>query len=1013
MKHVNCLSALLALSTLAQAQSASATSSVRDENKLAGTTAWRITNPANGEIEGYASLASVSNQNGSIRFYVNTSAPSYTIGFFRLGWYGGLGGRGPISPPGMVTSTGVVQQTCPEQADGMIECNWNSPYTLTITSSWVSGVYLALLTASTGKQSYVMFVVRDDARPSPVLFQSTTSTYQAYNDWGGKSLYVPTAGPAHRVSFNRPYAAYYGTAEFFYFEINALRWLEREGYDVTYTTSVDLDGSLSGITSHKIVLTVGHDEYWSWNTRANLEAARNAGTSVAVLSGNTAFWQIRFGSDSWGNPGRTIVGYKGDAFHGVPDPNHFCDFTGPLHDLDPFSTDSGSDSSCSGNPLTDNDCLVTTLWRCPPINKPEESFLGVQYVVYSGYETSLDLNPINDFVTANTSHWVYAGTGRLAGDRLPGLVGFEVDKVWGNAPPYSVSTLGNTPFPNWDGHAFPVATDSDVPPASVTSNMTLYVDPSGAVVFNSGSNYWSKGLDSFSDGSDARENRYAQQMTRNVLTRAGARADVDVVWTNPVGVLVSGNSLQKSSSSGVWSAGAISTRGLKGDGYVEFTATETTLQRMAGLSNGDLNQDYVEIDFAIYLANGIAEIHENGLFKASVGAYSPGDKFRVSIESGVIKYRRNGTVVYTSAQSPVFPAVVDTSLKDNLATVTNAVLSGDLTDVVTPIAWANRTLVNTTGSGITKTHASPTWNAGAASEEGLRSGDGYAEFTAVETNKQRMFGLSNGEKGPNYTGINYALYLNGVGALEIHESGAFKASVGSFNAGDRLRVGIESGVVKYRRNGNLLFTSAIAPIYPLVVDASILGQGGTITNAVLSGNKIEVLRSIQWTKRTKDATGHAYLGTLGRGGIYKLSTGGNGWNSVARSTQEIAVGAVGFAEMTATENNLNRMFGLNHARPAGDSGYSPIDFAIYLASGSCEVYESGAFKAGLGTYNPQDRFRVAVENVGSNKVVRYYRNGVQLYQSLATPTLPLFVDAAFNFIGATVADSVIWSSAIN
>ena len=96
----------------------------------------------------------------------------------------------------------------PDATTGLVECDWTSQYTLTIPDDWVSGVYLAKLTGSSGKQSYIIFVVRDDDRVSDFLFISSVNTFHAYNNWGGKSLYgFNSSGgiAAVKVSFNRPY----------------------------------------------------------------------------------------------------------------------------------------------------------------------------------------------------------------------------------------------------------------------------------------------------------------------------------------------------------------------------------------------------------------------------------------------------------------------------------------------------------------------------------------------------------------------------------------------------------------------------------------------------------------------------------------------------------------------------------------------------------------------------------------------------------------------------------------
>jgi hypothetical protein len=173
------------------------------------------------EIEGYGDATSV-DRGDQIRLYVNTRSKAYTLEVFRMGWYQGLGGRrvfGPISLPG-------VRQTTPEPdpQTGLVDANWIEPFVLTTADpadqvEWTSGVFLAKLTESVqGKQSYIIFVVRDDDRSSDLRFQLPVTTYQAYNFWGGRSLYDWNSGDglpwastegtaAVKVSFNRPYVA--------------------------------------------------------------------------------------------------------------------------------------------------------------------------------------------------------------------------------------------------------------------------------------------------------------------------------------------------------------------------------------------------------------------------------------------------------------------------------------------------------------------------------------------------------------------------------------------------------------------------------------------------------------------------------------------------------------------------------------------------------------------------------------------------------------------------------------
>jgi hypothetical protein len=259
------------------------------ENGKTGTSDWRLTNAASKrEIEGFASAASI-NRGGQITFFVNTKDPTYTIEIFRTGWYGGLGGRRETQP---TTLRGIVQPIpSPDPTTGLAECNWSGGYTLTVSNpfdptDWVSGIYLAKLTGSSGNQSYIIFVVRDDSRPSDLICQSTETTSQAYNAWGGKSLYnynSTNSIPAVKVSFNRPYDDGEGTGEFLSYEFDGIAYLESQGYDLTYSTDIDTHANGAALIQHKGFLVMGHDEYWSYEMRQNVTAARDHGVGLGFL----------------------------------------------------------------------------------------------------------------------------------------------------------------------------------------------------------------------------------------------------------------------------------------------------------------------------------------------------------------------------------------------------------------------------------------------------------------------------------------------------------------------------------------------------------------------------------------------------------------------------------------------------------------------------------------------------------------------------------------------------------
>ncbi|MFO0774070.1 MAG: DUF6605 domain-containing protein [Nitrospiraceae bacterium] len=474
-----------------------ALSPVALENRLPGDADWPLTNPIDHghEIEGYASDTSIE-RGQSIGLFVNSSDPRYTLTVYRMGWYGGAGARRMHGP---VTLDGRVQPAPFEDArTGLIECDWQESYRLTTDTSadnWLSGVYLVKLTAEpSGKQSYIIFVIREDARPSELLFQSSVTTYQAYNSWGGRSTYPTNSTDflwARKVSFNRPYAramhpqagAGVGAGDFLTatsihpgspvspagWEYNMVRWLEREGYDVTYSTDLDTHDNPEFWRGHRAWLSVGHDEYWSHAMRTHVEAARDAGVGLGFFSSNTAYWQMRLEpSVTTGRPNRTMVAYKEYALT-----------------EDPYALDD--------DPT--NDGLVTGQWRDAPVRRPEHRLLGVMY----------ETVPVDgDIVITNPEHPLFAGVTLPPDRRLPGLLGYEIDRTFPDGPA-NLTVLARSPA------------SADRPTA--IGEMTLYRAASGAWVFATGSMQWSWGLDDYHTPMlrTSRLNPVAQQITRNVL----------------------------------------------------------------------------------------------------------------------------------------------------------------------------------------------------------------------------------------------------------------------------------------------------------------------------------------------------------------------------------------------------------------------------------------------------------------------------------------------------------------
>lgn len=452
---------------------------IERENALLGTTAWNIPagNEATTQIQAYASATSVS-PGQKLTFYVSTeeAGTRYSISIYRLGWYGGLGGRLEAVQGGLVGRAQgnyilarhklVGCDSCyVDKTTGLVEANWQPSYTITVPSNWVTGVYLAKFIDANSFQTYAPFDVRGNSGSSYIVVTSDT-TYEAYNEWGGYSLYnyntIEEAiypGRAVKVSFDRPYTEGNGSGHVLAFEVDAIHWLEREGFDVSYISSVDLHENPGQLLQHEAYLSIGHDEYWSKEMRDGVENARNHGVGLAFLSADTSYWQIRFAPDSAGTKDRTIVCYKVQT---------------SLNDLsrDPYY---GIDNS-----------RVTAQWRDPLLNRPENALIGIMYSSYENINSGFPWR-----VDPKAQSPLLKGTGLQPGQQYGcGVVGYEWDRVYDNGMmPTGLQVLGTTSTVDSGGI-------HDI------SNTTYYIAPSGAFVFASGSINWAAALDSYREGVD-------------------------------------------------------------------------------------------------------------------------------------------------------------------------------------------------------------------------------------------------------------------------------------------------------------------------------------------------------------------------------------------------------------------------------------------------------------------------------------------------------------------------------
>ena len=303
---------------------------IAQENQLPGApkSQWDVKGAGDPTLQGYATDMSV-NVGTTVNFKIDdTSRSPYFINVYRMGYYGGDGARLVTTIPAQETA--AVDQPAPvtDPTTGLVDAgNWSVTARWAVPADATSGIYFAKLTrVDTGGSSHVVFVVRNDASHADVLFQTSDMTWQAYNTWGGTSLYrgngpggAPAAGRAYAVSYNRPFdnratpGNQGANSWVFYDEYPMVRFLEADGYNVSYQAGLDTARlGPANIEQHKIFMSVGHDEYWSGRQRRNVTKARDAGVNLAFMSGNEMFWKSRCGPsiDGSNTPGRTLVCYK-------------------------------------------------------------------------------------------------------------------------------------------------------------------------------------------------------------------------------------------------------------------------------------------------------------------------------------------------------------------------------------------------------------------------------------------------------------------------------------------------------------------------------------------------------------------------------------------------------------------------------------------------------------------------------------------------------------------------------
>jgi hypothetical protein len=335
---------------------------------------------------------------------------------------------------------------------------WHRSLTID-TTRWQPGFYVLELRTGSGWETAVPYVVQSPTARGTVALVAPVTTWQAYNEWGGYSLYAGAEGDRRSwaVSYDRPFNLATGANDYRTAAIPVIVRAERLGIPLSYFANVDLDDDVRVLEGARGYVSMGHDEYWTPAMRRAVELARDGGTNLAFLGANTMYWRIRLEE-------RLQTGYRSDA---VLD---------PLRDSRPAE--------------------ATSQFRDVPAPDPEQSVTGMMYECF----------PVDaDFVVTSASWWGFRGTHARQGDRYPGLVGPEADRVYLNAStPRPMEVLSHSPY-----SCRGVAT---------SAQSVYYTTPSGAGVFNAGTLRWGCALvDRCEHPLGARTRDFVRTVTDNLL----------------------------------------------------------------------------------------------------------------------------------------------------------------------------------------------------------------------------------------------------------------------------------------------------------------------------------------------------------------------------------------------------------------------------------------------------------------------------------------------------------------
>jgi hypothetical protein len=436
-------------------------SAIIAENARPGSRGWQLAPGTNSTaIQGFAT-STQAQQGQTVNIYVNTSMPNYHIEAYRMGWYQGLGGRLIWSSP---TEKGIVQPTCPlDTSVNMVACwNWKRSATMSITSSFVPGDYLLKLVAGPKVASYILLTIWDSANTATYVVVNRSMVEQGWNTFGGYSFYAgrggciidsssyPVCNRARVVSFDRPYDTGNGSSDFLTNEYPLVQLMEREGLDVTYVTDITLSTYPSILSNHKVLISLDHDESWTYAERLALLHAQAHGLNAIFFGAAAMVRHVRLEPSILGL-NRQEVDYRNSG-------------------EDPLFAKGTDPNDVTGN-----------TWEVPPASWSPLSQIGVEY---SGY---LAPNVFVPMVVSDASSWVFKNTNLANGSALQNVVASDIDHVIPSpGEPTNVEVLAHSPIPTSDGTFSGTTWNGES-----YSDMVYFTNPtSHAGTIDTGNNVW-------------------------------------------------------------------------------------------------------------------------------------------------------------------------------------------------------------------------------------------------------------------------------------------------------------------------------------------------------------------------------------------------------------------------------------------------------------------------------------------------------------------------------------------